>query len=250
MVTTATPAPEAPVPDSSNSFSRIFGVIFSPKATFASIAARPTWIVPLLLLTVISFGMDVLLAKKVDWPGFMRTQLEKSNRLDRIPTDQREQTIQQGALGQKYSFYLRGVIGDTCLALLVAAIYLGIFNAVLGASLKFKTALSVVLYGMVPMGIKELLATAVIALKDYGTVDPINVLASNLGAFLPADSPNWLLVIGILFDVFAFWGMALTIIGFSTADPKKIKTSTAATVVVGLFVFFGGLIVGITALTS
>ena len=47
----ATPAPGAePKP---NSFQRIIGVLFSPDATFASIARRPDWVVPLVLLLLV-----------------------------------------------------------------------------------------------------------------------------------------------------------------------------------------------------
>ena len=41
--------PSAEVPERGNSFARIFGVLFSPKATFQSIVRRPTWLVPIML---------------------------------------------------------------------------------------------------------------------------------------------------------------------------------------------------------
>jgi hypothetical protein len=248
MVTTAV-SPE-PVPAPVSSIGRIFGVLFNPKPTFQSIARKPTWVVPLLVLTVISFAMDAALAKRVDWAGFVHTQLEKSGRWDRIPEDQKQQTLERAGVGQKYSMYVRGVIGDSLLALIVAAVYLAGFNLIAGADLKFGTVFSIVVYTLVPMGIKELLATLVIFLKETGTVDPLNVLASNVGAFLPSGSPTWLLTLGIALDIFAFWGMALAIVGFSAANPKKIKVGTAAGIVIGTFLLFLALGVGLAAAFS
>ena len=40
--------PSAEVPEHGNSFARIFGVLFSPKATFQSIVRQPTWVVPII----------------------------------------------------------------------------------------------------------------------------------------------------------------------------------------------------------
>lgn len=52
MADAATPTPAPPTSD--NSFSRIFGVLFSPKPTFESIVRRPTWIVPVILGCIFS----------------------------------------------------------------------------------------------------------------------------------------------------------------------------------------------------
>ena len=52
-----------PVPDAEpkpNSFQRIIGVLFSPDSTFKSIARRPDWVVPLVLLLVISLAAGVI----------------------------------------------------------------------------------------------------------------------------------------------------------------------------------------------
>ena len=250
MATPTIPVPAQQAPAPVSSVGRVFGVLFEPKTTFTSIAQRPTWVVPLLILTVISLALDVSLARRVDWPGFVQTQLEKTHRLDSIPENQRAQTLERGAKGQQISMYVRGVLGDSILAVIVAAVYLAGFNLLAGAEFKFVTTFSIVVFTMIPMGIKELLGILVVFLKQPGTADPINVLASNLGAFLPAGSPTWLMALGISMDVFGFWTMILAIIAFSAANPKKIKIGTSAAIVIGTFLLFLTLGVGIAALAG
>ncbi|MGO9603221.1 MAG: YIP1 family protein [Candidatus Binataceae bacterium] len=239
--------PSAETPERGNSLGRIFGVLFDPKGTFQSIVRRPTWLAPILVLTVISLGMNSMLAIRVDWRAYLENQLERTGRLDRIPKEQRQQTLTAAAIAQKYTMYFRGATGDIVLALFASAIYLGLFNLLVGAELKFKTVLSIVSYTMMPTALKEILGIVILFFKVPGTVNPINFIASSVGAFLSNDSPTWLLTLGVTIDVFAYWTMILAVIGLHAANPKKIKIGTAAAVVIGLYLFFVALAVGLTA---
>lgn len=242
MADVAVQAPEAP--ERVNAIGRIFGALFSPKATFESIARRPTWLAPIIFITLISFGMNVVLAARVDWRAYIQTQLEKTGRTDQVPN---EQAMDRVVKIQKFVRYTRGVVGDTCAVLFGAAIYLGVFNLLVAAELKFKPVLSVVSFAMMPTALKELLGIGILFLKDPSTINPDNFIASGLGAFLGSNAPNWLLTLGITIDVFVYWGMFLSVIGFHALNPKKIKTGTAIGAVVGVYLFFVFLAVGLTA---
>src|ERR1700691_5632607 len=136
MASPVTPSPEtAP---SVSSIGPIFGAIFRPKPTSESIAQRPTWLLPLILLTLISLAMDIVLVNKVDWRTFAQEMLEKSGKTNNIPPEKLDQVITQTATGQKYSYCIRGVLGDATLAAILAGLYLAAFNLVAGARLKFK----------------------------------------------------------------------------------------------------------------
>lgn len=245
MSDAAIQAPEAPREVSA--IGRIFGVLSSPQATFEAIARRPTWLAPIIVLTLISFGMNAILATKVDWRSYIQMQLEKTGRADQVPNEQAMERVVQV---QKYSRYVRGVIGDISAALFAAAIYLGIFNLFLGADLRFKSVLSVVSFTMMPTALKELLGIGILFFKDPATINPDNFIASGLGAFLGSNVPNWLMVLGITIDVFIYWGMILSVIGFHALNPKKIKTGTAIGVVVGVYLVSVLLAVGLTAAFS
>jgi hypothetical protein len=238
-------APEAP--ERVNSFGRIFGVIFSPKETFTSIGRTPTWIAPIILVTFISLAMNVVLANRADWPAYIQSQLEKTGRADRMPTGEALSTTVKA---QKIVRYVRGVVGDICTVLLGAAIYLGIFNLIVGANVKFKSVLAVVSYVTVPTAIKELMGIGILYLKDPSSINPDNFVASGLGAFLGSNAPNWLFVLGITVDLFVYWGMLLAVIGFSSMGNKKVKTGTAFGAVLSVYLFFTLLAVGLTAAFS
>src|SRR6516225_5187254 len=70
MVTTpvaASGAPEPPASGPINHFGRLIGVFFSPRETFQGIAAQPSWLVPVLLMTVLGLLTAVVMNQKVDW---------------------------------------------------------------------------------------------------------------------------------------------------------------------------------------
>ena len=77
---------------------RLTGVIVSPTRTFGEIARRPTWVVPLLALCVLSVIVSGLLAQKTDWRSFFERQMSKNSRFDQMPQDQRQHPGKTGAV--------------------------------------------------------------------------------------------------------------------------------------------------------
>lgn len=238
-------APEAP--EKVNFFGRLVGVIFSPKETFESIGRQPTWLAPVILTTLISLAMNIVLAQRVDWRAYIQMQLEKTGRSGQITNDQQMETTVKI---QKIVRYTRGVIGDIFVVLFGAAIYLGIFNLIVGANLKFKSVLAVVSFVTIPTAIKELIGIGILLLKDPSTINPDNFITSGLNAFIGSNPPNWLLVLGLTVDIFIFWGMYLAVVGFSSLKNKKIKTGTAFGAVFGVYLISVLLALGITAAFS
>ena len=103
-MTTDVPAP-APAPAAEpkpNSVARIFGVLFSPDATFASIAKRPTWAAPLIVLLVLSVFSGLILAKRIDWGAPAREAMEKQGN---VPADQADRAAKMAnAVGKVISY--------------------------------------------------------------------------------------------------------------------------------------------------
>ena len=71
--------PAAPI----NHFARISGVFFSPKQTFADIVAAPSWLVPLIVLTVCSLIACVALNQRMDWRQFAAQQIEPRKKISK-----------------------------------------------------------------------------------------------------------------------------------------------------------------------
>jgi Yip1 domain len=227
------PAPEAPA--SIGPVGRIIGALFSPKKTFADIAQKPSWLGPMVLLTVLSLGVSALLAQKVDWHSFMERQLSKNPRIEQMPADQKERIIESQAKYAPAFSYAIGLLGPILGTLLIGFIYWGAFNLFSGAGLKYGTAFGITSHAFVPSAIASVLALVTILLKARGDVDPENLLASSLSAFLPENASKWLHSLGKSIEVFWIWCLILLAIGFAAANPKKIKSGNAFGIVFGLW---------------
>ena len=69
-------------PSGTNPFQRIIGVLISPTETMKSIAAKPDWLLPLILIIVLSVVANILVGPHVDFESQMRDQAEKQDLSD------------------------------------------------------------------------------------------------------------------------------------------------------------------------
>jgi hypothetical protein len=250
----ATPAitPE-PTPQVS-SVGRIFGVIFSPKPTFESIAQRPTWILPLILVCLVSVTVVFLFGQRVGWRGFMERQDQTNARLQKqmesMTPEKREKMLETQTKFASIFGYVGVVLGTFIGALLVAAVLLAAFNLIAGAKVGFTTSLGIVAHSWVPGIIVGLLGILIIFLKDPSTVDIQHLVATNPGAFLSDDAPKWQESLLSSFDLFVFWYMILMSVGYSATKPKKISFGKALGTIVGVWLFYVIVKVGFAAAFS
>src|ERR1700735_4661997 len=152
MASPVTPIPEAA--PSVSAIGRIFGAIFSPKPTFESIAQRPTWILPLILVCLVSVTVVFVFGQRVGWRGFMERQNQTNARLQKqmesMTPDQREKMLETQTKYASIFGYVGGVLGTFTGALLVAAVFLAAFNLIAGAKVGFTTSLGIVAHSWVP----------------------------------------------------------------------------------------------------
>ena len=233
MATTSMSAPEAQ--PRVNPFGRIIGVFFSPKQTFTSIAERPSWLVPLLLCAVLATCVGAMLNTKMNWGEYIRHKAEDNPRFAQMSEEQKDQ-----ALGGQVKFWSNfsygvGVVAVPISALIFALIYWGAFNVFRGASLRFGQSFGIVTHAFLPTAISSILALIVLPLKSYGDVDPENVLATSLKAYLPESAPKTLLALGGSLELFWIWCLVLVAIGFAAANSKKIKPGASFGIVFGMW---------------
>jgi hypothetical protein len=237
MVTTPVAASEASPEPGLSTLQRITGVFFSPGTTFADIVKRPSWLAPMILLTVIWLGLCATLVKRADWIEVTKQQIESNKfaarSIESLSADAKEQAYEQGAQRSKISQYVRGVIGWPILILFSAALNFGFYKLITGIRTNFATAFAISAFAHLPMGIRELLAIPVTLLKDPQSIDPQNFLASNPATFLGSGAPVWQMILFGSLDLFSIWAIILVAIGFSAADPKKVPMGKS------LFVSFG-----------
>ncbi|HLZ50289.1 MAG TPA: YIP1 family protein [Candidatus Acidoferrum sp.] len=240
MSTTTAVSPDAPeLQPQMSAISRMIGVFFSPKPTFADIVRKPSWVAPLIVLFVVWFGLNVALVQKADWVEVSKDQIAKSKfasrAVDNLPDEQKRTVYQQAAGRAKITRYVRAVIGWPLLLLFASLIYWGLYRLIGGARTNYATAFSIAAFAHLPLGLRELLAIPVTLFKDPAAIDPENFLASNPAVFLGSDAPIWQTALLTPVDVFGIWAVILVALGFSAADPKKLPLGKSLAIAFGFF---------------
>ena len=250
MATTpvASPAPEAQEPI--NHFGRIIGVFFSPKPTFQSIARRPSWIAPVLLMTILGCIVGFTLNKRVDWRDVASKRIEESPRASQLSAEQKEQQLAMSAKISPAIAYAIGLLAPIFIAVVVGGVMLGAYNLLAGAGANFKVAMSIVSHAYVVSIISSLLFILILFLKAPGTVDLENPVATNLGAFLPDGTSKTVMALGTAIDLFSFWIICLIGVGFAAFNPKKLKTGSAIGIALVVWAAYEVCRVGLTFVFS
>src|ERR1700719_3330894 len=231
MATTASmPAPEAQSQPAMSPIGRIIGVFFSPKATFEDIVRKPSWVLPVVLLTLFSIAVSFAINQRINWREFMSQQIEKSPQASSMSAEQKEQRIEGGAKFSPPFTYVIGFLGPIVGILCVALVMWGAYNLLSGANTDFRTSFAITAHAFMTGLLSSLLFILVLYLKPYGTVDLENPVATNLAALLQDDSTKWLVALLKSIDVFTFWTLIFLAIGFAATNPKKLRGSKAFTI--------------------
>lgn len=248
MSTMPTPAPTGE--QGMSGFGRVIGALTSPRETFADIARKPSVMLPLVLLTVVSLGFAYTMNKRINWQDYVRQQIDKSPRADQMSAEQKQQAAATQAKFSAPFAYVIGGIGPLCGTLLLALVYWGAFNMFAGAGARFMQAWGATAHASLVGLVSAPLGIVVMSMKAYGEVTPENMLASNVGAFLASDSPAWLRSVGGSLDIFWFWEMLLLAAGFAAINPKKVTTGKALGIIGGIWVVWVLLKAGLAAVFS
>lgn len=213
---------------------RPINVLVDPNNTFASIARRPTWVAPLVILMLLGILTSTLAFGKMDVAQAVREQFAA-----------RGQTANQEQIDQGVTFFddLRGVavlitlLGFPLIMMAVALVFWFAFQLA-GQEMNYGTSLSVTLHGMMPMAVASLLTLPVILNRDSITQREMmsgNVLVSNLSFLASSDAaPAWVALLSSI-DLFSLWTVILLVIGYRAAA----NTSTAKACAVVPLVWLG-----------
>ncbi len=228
----ATPQPQL------GTFSRIVGVFFDPKGTFKDIAATPTWIVPVILLLLLSTIACVALNQRMDWRGYVSQQIEKSPQAANLSPEQKEQRIEGGAKMAPIFAYVFGIPVAVLAVLVVAAVMLGAYNLFAGAGASFSQAMGIISHVFMTSILSTAIFLLVLFIKPVGTFDLDNPVATNLGVLVPEDAAKWLVSLGKSIDIFSFWMLILIAVGFAAVNPRKLKFGKSFAIAFGVWAVY------------
>jgi hypothetical protein len=214
-------------------FARLLGVLFSPRETFAAVAAHPRW-----------FGMLALIAVAgaVLVGGFMFTAVGQQTFLDAF---ERQGNAQQLAIMQRIAPYMGYVYAGSALVIgplfqvLVAAALFGVFMA-LGGDARFKQVFSVLVHASVVSLVGQVILVPVQYLTQSAKV------VTNASVFFPMlDDQSFLFMLASRIDLFTIWFLVVLSIGLGVLYRRR--TGSIATV---FFVLYALIALGIAAIQA
>ncbi|HKI11028.1 MAG TPA: YIP1 family protein [Candidatus Acidoferrum sp.] len=220
-----TPVPAAEPRPAISPLGRVVGVLFSPKGTFEDIVRKPSWLLPVLIATVLGIVSTVVLNQRINWRDYILQQIDKSPRAAQLSTEQKQQQAEISTKVTVYIVYAVGALGSVLFALIVGAVMMLAYNVLAGAGATFSQSLGIAAHTLLVGIFSTPIFLLVLLLRPPGTVDPENPVATNVAAFLPEESAKWLIALCKSIDIFTIWTLLLLAIGFAAVNPRKLKGS-------------------------
>jgi hypothetical protein len=210
-------------------------VLTSPWATYAEVAARPRWLGALaVVLLVTGVGVGIFMSTEVGRRALLDQQITMMESFGRRPSDalalQMEKRLAGGpaigVAGQAVTVVLAAL-------LVVAAVALAIFKALLDGRATFKQVFSVVAHSGLVIAVQQIFVLP-LAYARESLSSP-----TNLAVFFSFLDENTLVarVLGSI-DLFIIWWMMSLAIGLSVLYQRRTASTAAAILAIYLAMAF------------
>ncbi|HUM04854.1 MAG TPA: YIP1 family protein [Terriglobales bacterium] len=247
-------APVIPPPEAAplSEPARVINTFIAPRKTFTDLKRSASWWLPFLLGAIVNVLFIYTVDHKVGFRQVVENQLriqpKQEARLESLPKDQQETTMQaQTKFWRGFSY--AGPIVGLLFYLIIASVLFGTFKFAANADMKFKTMYALVVYAWLPQIFVALLAAlsllAGVNREGFMIQSPA---ATSLGALIDPTSSPVLFALLSSVDLFTFWSLALMAIGATCVS--KVKRGTAFAIVFGWFAFWVLVKIGGAALNS
>jgi hypothetical protein len=225
---------------------RVLGVLAAPGDTFRSIAARPTWVAPLVVMMLLAAAVGFLATSRVDMAQVMRHQNEVTG--GQLSAEQLEQRIELVKKLEPYLALFQGLVVAPAVYLL-CALLLWVGLRMVGSEMGYKAALSTALHGLLPLGVEALLAVPVIWNRASLSPDEarnLSFLTDNLAAVAPDGTGRVALALLGSVNLFSIWAVVLLVIGYGIVG--RVSRTAAAGVVLSVWLLGIALKVALVAM--
>jgi hypothetical protein len=215
----------AVMPQAKSPIERMIGVFVSPEATMQDIAARPSWVLPLIIIMVVSGLSGFFLQDAI-----LQTQLEAMEQRN-MSAEQIEQARSTMEKVIPYTAPLLPLIFTPLMYLIIAGVLMLAGNVILGGETKFSTLFATTCWsGMI--SILGSLITVPIMLKRQ-----VMESATSLSTLLSPDSKDTFLY-NLFSQIDLFWIWWVVVIGFGFAAAYKFSTRKAMATVFTLWAIY------------
>lgn len=238
-------ADAAPAVGSKGLPARIVGVLFSPRATYADVAARPRWLGAFLAVFLVSGAAAMtFMSTEVGRNAVLDQQIAQSESWTGRPMNQ--QQLDRLETMSKYFVYTAPIFQLVFFilgSLVVAGVSFAVFNALLGGDASFRQVFAIVVHSGVVLAALALFTTPLAYARETLTS------ATNLAVFFPflpdTSFPARLLA---AIDLVFIWWMISVSIGFGVLYRRR--TGPIATTVLAIYVVIGLVIAAVKTATA
>ncbi|GBC79257.1 hypothetical protein HRbin09_00473 [bacterium HR09] len=223
-------AEEAPVGEfSGKALGRVFRCFTEPRTVFAEIAARPTFFWVLLLTVVLSLGVQLVLAPRIDMEA---TVLQWAGQAGQeLPEEQVQERVNASRRFRTFALVITPM-GALAVTLLLGGVYF-LALKVAGSEADYPPVLSAVANAGFPPSLAQSVLLSVVAStrEPFPAQEIPRLLKSNVAAFLPEDAPRVLSALGGILDVFNVWRWLLLAWGLAAVGGVSLRKSAGVVAV-------------------
>ncbi len=231
-----------------SSWGRLIGALVAPGETFRSIAERPTWLLPLLLLTLLGAAVGFVMQSKVDPEELVRGQMGMFKM--EVPEEQIEKAIddlENRSTAATVALNLGGMLFWVALFAFLALLFWVAFK-LFGSEVGYKQSFATTLHSFMPLAVAYLLNLPLMMQREslsFQDLQEGGVLMSSLKALAPEDASAVTEALLGSFDLFTIWTLILLTIGYKMV--AKVSTAVASGIVILLWLVYVVGKVGIAA---
>lgn len=216
---------------------RLIGVFVSPAPTMQDIAARPSWVLPLIVVTLIGSVGAFFLKDAI-----LQTQLEAMEKRN-MTAEQIEQARPMMEKMMTYTVPLVPLVTTPLFYLAIAGLLMFVGNVILGGEAKFSHLFAITCWSGLISVLGSIINIPIMAQKM------VMESATSLSSLLPSgDNESLLYHLFSQIDLFWIWWVA--VIGFGVAAVYKFSTRKAMTTVFTLWAIYVVIAVALKSIFS
>jgi hypothetical protein len=221
--------------------SRVFGVVMSPRATYASVAAHPRTLGVLLTVIVVTAACTfAFLSSETGQTALLDAQIERMEAFGRPMTDAQIQQMERFLPMSAYVSLAGTVVTVPAMALAIAGIGFAVLNTTFGANATFRQALAVVSHSLVLTALAAAFSMPLFFAR--GSMSS----ATSLAVFFPMlDDAGFLARLLGMIDLFRIWWLVSLAIGFGVLYRRR-----TAPIAWAFLLLYGIIAVGVAAVMT
>ncbi len=234
-------APAAPQTAGLSQMQRVTATFAAPSKLAGDILRSSNWIVPFLIMVVVSVSFAFAVQAKVGWErtsdNMIRQNPKAAEQMAQAPPERQAAIHQFSVNSTKVASYGGSIFGLIFTAVFTLLVWPTV-NFLFGGTAKFGQIFAVFMYsGLISYSLRYLLAIialfAGVAPESFLLQNPVG---TNIGYYLPMDSPAWLLSLAGQADIFQIWALVVATIGIAIV--ARISKAQAATAVFAWWLIF------------